>query len=609
MSDAKAPTTDRDRFASRMRGERRRTQRSIPSAEYPTHFIAWDRPYVATLKEVSKTGACFHVEGPCPEQSFDSVGVLDLTIKTPWEDVYRRGRVTWDRRSTDGVYFGVEYVDLAKDADCVGLLNMDKVKVDPTWALRIPASLALRRQVLPFAQADGHVYVACANVQDTGALHAVEKLVASPVRGEPAELESLKRALDRVYADLQSTPGKPRSIDVRSLAEMQPDDCVALCDELLHAAVLRQASDIHLDPDVDALQVRFRVDGNLERYLRLPTALQSGVLNRFKVLSAMDIAEKRAPQDGGFKHRYGRAGQTIDIRVATLPTKHGERMTLRLLALQTESLTLERLGMVDRDLQCFNRYLDQSHGMILLTGPTGSGKTTTLYAAIRRLLQRENLNVLTVEDPIEYEMRGVAQVEVDSADKVTFLKALRSVLRHDPDVIMVGEIRDAETADVAIKASLTGHLVFSTLHTNSAVSVITRLADMGVDRFLIAATMRLAVAQRLVRLLCPRCRKPRPLTVGEATALGDASLAGQTVFEPGGCIYCAGKGFIGRIGLFELLPLDEGWSRLIARGAEEAELIASMRSQQIPTLLHDGIAKVLNGATSVREVIGAVSAW
>src|SRR5208283_4553766 len=249
------------------------------------------------------------------------------------------------------------------------------------------------------------------------------------------------------------------------------------------------------------------------------------------------------------------------------------------------------------------------HGMILLTGPTGSGKTTTLYAAIRRLMDREDLNILTVEDPIEYEINGVAQVEVDSADKVTFVKALRSVLRHDPDVVMIGEVRDGETADVAIKASLTGHLVFSTLHTNSAVSVITRLADMGVDRFLIAATMRLAVAQRLIRQLCPRCRKPTQLTMSQAAALNAPEMAGRTVYEPAGCIYCGGRGYAGRIGLFEMLPLDEEWSRSIARGAEEAELIERMRELRIASLLDDGLEKLLAGATSVREVVSAVSVW
>ncbi len=614
MKDTQRSSKDSGSFSSRMRGERRGTLRSIPAAAYPTSFTYDSRQWSARLKEVSRGGASFVLAEHAANLRLDKGTILTLVIQSPWEEITRKGRIAWADNVAESLSFGVEYVELPKDADCIGLLNMDKVKIDPAWALRISASLALRRQVLPFAFADGHVHVACANMQDAAALQAVEKMVASPVRAEPAESESLKRALDRVYSDLQSkgtngVAGKPRSIDVRSPAELQPDDCIALCDELLHAAILRQASDIHIDPDQDGLQVRFRVDGNLERYHRLPTTMQSGVVSRFKVLSGMDIAEKRAPQDGGLKHRYGRTGQTIDIRVATMPTKYGERMTLRLLALQTESLTLERLGMREPDLLTFSRYLEHPHGMILLTGPTGSGKTTTLYAAIRRLMDREELNILTVEDPIEYEIKGVAQVEVDSADKVTFVKALRSVLRHDPDVVMIGEIRDGETADVAIKASLTGHLVFSTLHTNSAISVITRLADMGVDRFLIAATLRLVVAQRLVRQLCPRCRKPRELTAKEAAALNDPNLAGQTVYDPGGCIYCAGKGFLGRIGLFELLPLDEEWSRNIARGAEEAELIQQMRKQKITTLLEDGVLKLLSGTTSVREVVGAVSAW
>jgi type IV pilus assembly protein PilB len=335
----------------------------------------------------------------------------------------------------------------------------------------------------------------------------------------------------------------------------------------------------------------------------------SGVLSRFKVLAGMDIAEKRAPQDGGFKHQYGRSGDKVDIRVATIPTRHGERMTVRLLALQMESLSLERLGFGERDLAIVEAALARPHGMILLTGPTGAGKSTTLNAAIRRLMAAENLNILTVEDPIEYEIRGVGQVEVDAADKVSFTKALRSVLRQDPDVVMIGEIRDQETADIAVKAALTGHLVFSTLHTNSAASVVTRLVDMGLERFLVAATLRLAVAQRLVRQLCPRCRSARPLTVPEAAALAHPELAGKTAYDPAGCVYCGGKGFIGRLGLFELLPLDEEWSRMIADGADESALIRRMRELKVPTLQEDGIAKLLSGWTCPRDVIAAVTAW
>ncbi len=489
-------------------------------------------------------------------------------------------------------------------------LNLDQIKVDPAWALRLPSGIALRRKMLPFALDDGHVYVACADPRDATALANVEKALGMPVRAELAEPLSLKRALDRIYGDGQgSNQHRVRSVDMRANTELQADDIVSICDELLHAGILRQASDIHIDPDAEGLLLRFRVDGMMERYRRLPVSAQNGVLSRFKVMAGMDIAEKRAPQDGAFKHKFGRGAMTIDIRVATLPTKHGERMTLRLLALQTEGLTLERLGMSPRDLGTFSQAIDRPHGMILLTGPTGSGKTTTLYAGIRKLLEHDDYNILTVEDPIEYEIAGVAQVEIDSADKVTFVKALRSVLRHDPDIVMIGEIRDRETADVAIKASLTGHLVLSTLHTNSAASVITRLVDMGIDRYLVAATLRLAVAQRLVRQLCVRCKKPRPLTDEEARVLGRPESAGVTIWDAVGCLYCGKKGYQGRIGLFEMLSIDSERSRLIAEGIDENELCKRMQSEHFFSLVDDGFEKLCLGLTSLREVMSAVTQW
>jgi len=283
-------------------------------------------------------------------------------------------------------------------------------------------------------------------------------------------------------------------------------------------------------------------------------------------MAGMDIAEKRSPQDGRFRHRYTSEGLTIDIRAATLPTKHGERITLRLLGLQVDTLTLNKLGMRPSHLRTMVSALDQPHGLVLLTGPTGCGKTTTLYAAIRHLIHRERLNVVTIEDPVEYDMPGVAQVEVDSADKVSFTKALRSLIRHDPDVVMIGEIRDYETAEVALRAALTGHLVFSTLHTNSAAGAITRLVDLGVEeRYLISATLRLVVAQRLVRRLCSHCRRPYTLTAVDAQSLGRPEAAGRCVFAPGGCLYCAGRGYIGRVGVFEMLPIDDSWMALISQ--------------------------------------------
>ncbi|MCS6852989.1 MAG: GspE/PulE family protein [Gemmataceae bacterium] len=492
------------------------------------------------------------------------------------------------------------------------LLDLDKVKIDPAVALLVSPTLALRRQVLPFARHNGFAQVACANPHDTHTLHVVERQLQMPVRAEQAEPESLKRALQRVYGSPQAAASgnalRANSID-RALEELESEGAVALGQELLHAAILRQASDIHIDVEKDGVVVRFRVDGVLETYRKLPPSAHSPLISRLKVLCGMDIAEKRAPQDGGFRHTYGPQGQSVDIRAATLPTKYGERMTLRLLALQAERLTLEQLGMSPAHLTLFEQMLDRPHGLILLTGPTGSGKSTTLYASLRRLTERESLNIVTVEDPIEYEIPGVAQVEVDSADKVSFSKALRSILRHDPDVVMIGEIRDTETAGIAIKAALTGHLVFSTLHTNNAVGVVTRLADMGIERYLIGASLRLAVAQRLVRRLCPHCREPHALSDREAASLGRPELAGLAVHRAVGCAYCGGKGYYGRVGLFELLPLDETMSRRIADGAEEPELVAMMRQRQIGSLLDDAVEKLRSGTTTVSEVLSAVTVW
>lgn len=588
------------------RRERRLGQRQPAEARITGRFVWEGAEYQGTVRDVSNRGLCLALFGVAelgiPLGAGLSV-VLDPPVQKNQQELVR---LVWVQAEAGNLLLGLEYQQSAPN----DFLNLDQIKIDPVWALRIAPALGLRRQVLPFAADDKQVYVACAEHLDDNVRQALEKALGMPVQAEAAEPSSLKRALDRVYGDLPATLGqRPRSVDLRALAEVPPEDIVGVCDELLHAAILRQASDIHIDPDPAGLHVRFRVDGMLDTYRRLPLAAHHGVVSRFKVLGGMDIAEKRAPQDGGFKHRFGRGGQTVDIRLASLPTRHGERLTIRLLALQTEALTLEKLGMSLRDLQIFEEALERPHGLILLTGPTGSGKSTTLYAAIRRILQMEGLNVLTVEDPIEYEIPGVAQVEVDQADKVTFLKALRSLLRHDPDVLMIGEIRDRETADVAIKASLTGHLVFSTLHTNSAASVVTRLIDMGVDRYLVAATLRLAVAQRLVRQLCPRCRKPRLLTAAEASGLGRVETARRLVHEPGGCIYCGKRGYSSRIGLFELLPIDDEFARRIANGAEEAELVAMMRARQIATLCDDGYEKLTQGLTSVREVMNAVVAW
>ena len=482
-------------------------------------------------------------------------------------------------------------------------VDLDQVKIDPAWALRIPVSLAARRLVMPFAAIAGQVYVACADVADRAALEAVQRYTDREPVPVAVDREALRRAVARVYGDDRRGAAQP--VLRADPAALTADDAVALVDEILLAAVLRQASDVHVDPERDAVRVRLRVDGVLEECHRLPAAVHAALCSRIKVLAGMDIAERRAPQDGAFTYRLGAADspQAIDIRVASLPVRHGERMTLRLLAPQDRHLTLDRLGMDAAAADVVERVLAQPHGLVLLTGPTGSGKTTTLYAVIRRLLERQSLNVLTVEDPIEYEISGVGQAEVDAADKVSFHKALRSLLRHDPDVVMIGEIRDAESLDIAIKASLTGHLVLSTLHTNNAPSVVTRLVDMGVPPHLIGATLRLSVAQRLVRRLCPHCRQVRELTSAEAIALGRPAIAGRPAYEPKGCLYCAGRGFAGRVGLFECLMPDAETAALIAGGATEVQLVANLKTRGFRTLLDDAVAKILAGTTTAAEVL------
>lgn len=487
-------------------------------------------------------------------------------------------------------------------------IDLDQARIDPSWALRIPVTLAVRRQVLPFAHLEGKVYVACANPDDRASLDAVERHVGLPTVPVTADPDALRRAIARVCGDDRRSSGGS-SASSRGTASGSGDDATALVDEILLAAILRQASDIHVDPERESLRIRLRVDGLLEEYRRLPSSTQAPLCSRVKVLAGMDIAERRAPQDGAFTHRHGppEHPQTLDIRVASLPVKHGERLTLRLLAAQDRRLTLPELGFSARDLTTIERVLDQPHGLVLLTGPTGSGKSTTLYAAIQRLLETSSLNILTVEDPVEYEIPGIGQAEVDSSDKVSFHKALRSLLRHDPDIVMIGEIRDADSLDIAIKASLTGHLVLSTLHTNNALGVVTRLSDMGVPPHLVGATLRLSVAQRLVRRLCARCRQPVVLGPTEAIALGRPQAAGQPAFLPKGCLYCAGRGHVGRIGLFECFAPDRADASLIASGCAEADLHAAVRSKGFRSLLDDAMDKLAEGVCSVAEVLHVVA--
>ncbi len=430
----------------------------------------------------------------------------------------------------------------------------------------------------------------------------LELTTAAPVKAAPVEEEedhstALGKLVSGLGKKLKGSSGEGQA----EAAELP--DAVALCNELLEIAYRRRASDLHIDPEKNIVLIQIRVDGQLETLRKLPKSFHAPVLGRLKVLARMDISERRMPQDGQFVYELGPNKQKVSMRVACLPTTHGERLTLRLLALETELLTLNRLGMSEASLRMFTEITNQKQGMVLLTGPTGSGKSTTLYAALRHRLAHKPGRIITVEDPVEFDIVGVAQAEVDSSDKLSFHSALRNILRSDPDVIMIGEIRDEDSADIAMKAALTGHMVLSSLHTNSAAGVITRLVDMGIEPFLVAATLRLCVAQRLVRRLCPDCHQARELTQIEAANLGRPDVAGAKVYEPRACNQCGKRGFRGRIGIFEMLPIDLGLERLIVEGANEVELSEYAREKKLLSLASDAVDKLLAGAICLGDLI------
>lgn len=480
-------------------------------------------------------------------------------------------------------------------------IRLADAKLDPSWARALPAAGARRFRVIAICEVDGQIIVATSNAR----VDAVSRFVSKNIRRPFRLVRTGDASIRRLLAQVHSVP-----IHVsESGGDAESNRVVSICDELFQAARLRGASDIHLVPNANSLQCSFRVDGLLEHYRQLESEILAGLTSRIKVLAGLNIAEKREPQDGRFTLDATPKWPRMDVRVATIPTRMGERLTLRLLAPMSKAPSLCDLGMSDRDMDHFDRAIQCTNGLILLTGPTGCGKSTTLYTAIIQLMKARGGNVITIEDPVEYEIPGTTQVEVDSASKLTFPRVLRSILRHDPDIIMLGEIRDAETAELAIKASLTGHLVFSTLHTNTAAGVVTRLIDMGVEPFLVAATLRMAIAQRLVRRLCEHCQQPAEMTTMEAAAFGDPSLTNCQTFNAKGCVYCSGKGFSGRTALFEMLRGDAQVAELITRKASEAELLDHMRATNSPMMIDDGIAKVLSGTTTAEQVIRAVQAW
>ena len=374
-------------------------------------------------------------------------------------------------------------------------------------------------------------------------------------------------------------------------------DAVDQVNDLLNEAYLNRASDVHIEPLEDCYLARIRIDGRLQEHGRRYTHEEGiSLISRIKVMANIDIAETRMPQDGGAKHKTPLEDE-FDLRIATAPTKYGERITIRLLGTDNQLFTLQQLGMSDGALAQFAEIIQQPHGIILITGPTGSGKSTTLYAALTQL-KNEEVNILTAEDPVEMAIDGISQVQMNA--KVNFASALRSFLRHDPDIIMVGEIRDSETGEIALKAATTGHLVLSTLHTNSAISSITRLRDIGLEPFLIASSLLGVIAQRLARRLCQQCRESYQASDSEKNALNIATDQPLTLWQPKGCPLCGGNGYQGRIALFETFWMDDEMEALITEGADELTL--RKKAKHFTSLADDGREKVLQGLTTIQEL-------
>jgi general secretion pathway protein E len=523
-----------------------------------------------------------------------------------------------NRRDSGGA---LTEVDIAQAI--AGDAKLDHIRID---ALSLNADLieskmsrpfAKRHRMIPLDMANGKLRVALANPYDMEGIDFFKRIagrdVSFVVASEPDILKSLtefyglRHSVKRAERDLSSgidLGNLEQLVRMKSETEIESSDqhVVNAVEFMLQHAFESRASDIHIEPKREESLIRFRIDGVLHDIQRMPKIVHAAVTSRIKTMSRLDIAEKRRPQDGRVK--MNRGGREVELRVSTLPVAFGEKVVMRIFDPQVVMQDLEGLGFYPDELQTFNEFITRPHGIVLVTGPTGSGKTTTLYSALKTICTRE-INVTTIEDPIEMVYQDFNQTEVQMKVGITFAAALRHILRQDPDVIMVGEIRDPETAQYAIQAALTGHLVFSTLHTNDASSSVSRLVDLGVERFLISSTLVGAMAQRLVRKICPSCVTERHLEPEEIAALRLAVPPGKRVKvkEGEGCFECRNTGYLGRSGIFEIMPIDDSLKNLIIGGADSPEVKREAVKNGMRTLRQSALRKLAEGVTTFEEVV------
>jgi type IV pilus assembly protein PilB len=517
--------------------------------------------------------------------------------KPPEKVLLEQGAITEDQLARAiGERYGLDHLDLTAFPIDMGASNL----IDSAAAKRyeaVPVAFTEDKRALIVAMADP------ANVLAVDDIAMLTRLDVRPAVASREDVATLVARLDRfgdsvreaVDEDLQADDGEV--VDLHETADDAP--IVKLVNSIIAQAAERGASDIHFEPDGRELRVRFRIDGVLSVSTTIPQRMVAGVVSRTKIMAELDIAEKRIPQDG----RVGLTidGRHVDIRVVTLPSVHGESLVMRILDKNNVRVDLDKLGMQDHERDRFVQGFSQSHGAVLVTGPTGSGKSTTLYAALQQLNTTEK-NIITIEDPVEYQIEGITQVQTNPKAGLTFATGLRSMMRADPDIIMVGEIRDGETAQIAVESALTGHLVLSTLHTNDAPTAITRLVEMGIEPFLVASAIDCVVAQRLARTLCPTCKKR---TIVPAQALRDSGFNVQLdveAYEPVGCGRCGGMGYKGRLGLYEVMVVTEDIRKLILQRAPADEIAALAVREGMRRLRDDGFEKVKAGLTSLAEV-------
>jgi general secretion pathway protein E len=497
-------------------------------------------------------------------------------------------------------------------------------EISPELIKLVPINFAKQARIMPLRREgegrDGQVVVALADPLDTSSIDSIRLLLGASIIPVLVPTQSILDCINSVYdrakneAEQLVDDLEAGDLDTVAHELEEPQDLLDSSDEapiirlvnsLLFRAAKERASDIHVEPQERDICVRFRVDGVLQEVIRPPKRFQNSIISRVKIMGGLNIAEKRLPQDGRIRVKL--AGRDIDIRLSTTPTVYGERCVMRLLDKSAVILDLSEIGMDKAQLARMESIIHKSHGICLVTGPTGSGKTTTLYAALSKI-NRPDLNIMTIEDPVEYQLQGISQTPVNPKIELTFANGLRSFLRQDPDVIMVGEIRDLETAEIAIQASLTGHLVFSTVHTNDAAGAVTRLVDMGVEPFLVASSLMGVLAQRLVRTLCKHCREAYLPTVEELREIGlnqdrvrDAS--GGMLYRPTGCHECNSTGYRGRLGIYEMMMVDDDIRQLILKNVDSGTIKKQAVAKGMSTLMDDGALKVLRGVTSIAEVL------